>query len=174
MSFAESIARWETFYFAVGGISATLAGLVFVAMALHAQRLQTEDNVPLREWSSYTLFHFAQVILISIVFLVPQQTSLGLGLPLLAGASYGLLTFVAGLFYVNRHRPPIHLYSWFIYFLLPALPYAITAFVALNILSGDTSQIPLLVISIILLLWLGGHNSWNLVLNRRIPGINAN
>ncbi len=173
MIFADVIARWQTFYFAVGGISATLAGLVFVAIALHFQRFQQEENIPLREWSTYTVIHFAQVILISIVCLIPDQTPLGTGLPLIAGSLYGLYVFITGLMYILRHRPTIHIYSWGVYFIAPAIAYGLMAWIAVSLLVGQTQILPLMVLVVAVLLLLGGHNAWRLVLNSHIPGINS-
>jgi hypothetical protein len=169
--FAQAVHRWETFYFAIGGIGATLAGLVFVATALHFQRLQTELNIPLRAWSSYTLVHFAQVIVISLFFLVPEQTPLGLGIPLLVSAGTGVFILVNGIVYVIRQRQRLNFYSWMIYFILPGLIYSAMVVSAGRVTTGQTDLLSLFVIVIVGLLGLGGHNCWNLVINRRVPGV---
>ncbi|MDX2139428.1 MAG: hypothetical protein SF123_15195 [Chloroflexota bacterium] len=170
-TFADTIHQWETFYFATGGIGATLAGLMFVAAALHFQRFQSQNNVPLRAWSSYTLAHFAQVILISLLFLVPAQTPAGLGLPLAASASIGLLTFLAGIAYVVRKRQTVRLYSWALYFIMPAALYGLMLVSALRVAGGYADLLPLFVIVIVGLLALGAQNCWNLVVHQRIPGV---
>jgi hypothetical protein len=46
MTFPELIKEWETFYLMVGTAAATLIGLLFVAVSIHAKRPQTCTTLP--------------------------------------------------------------------------------------------------------------------------------
>lgn len=77
-SFASSVASWQSFYMLAGTASATLIGLLFVAVSLHIDLIGKPDSSSIlsRAWRTFT--HF---ILVALLFLVPHQDPEGLGLP---------------------------------------------------------------------------------------------
>ena len=81
--FPTIIKEWETFYLLTGTAAATLIGLLFVAVSLHIDTFQQRTSMEMHHFAALTFNCFFYVLLISILFLVPNLTPLGLGLPLL-------------------------------------------------------------------------------------------
>ena len=78
---AYSAAEWTDLFVAAAGASAALAGLVFVAVSINLDRILGEAGLPDRALE--TLLLLVAVLLISIVGLIPGQSSGALGTELL-------------------------------------------------------------------------------------------
>jgi hypothetical protein len=87
------VREWTDFAVVVGGASAALTGLLFVAISINIGTIGR--SIGLRSRGAQTLVLFAVTLVVSIVLAVPDQSPLALGIELLvvvviAGA--GLLT----------------------------------------------------------------------------------
>jgi hypothetical protein len=82
--FASTVAAWSNFYLMAGTASATLVGLLFVAVSLHIDILADPAAVSVLSGARRTFGRFIVIVMIALVFLVPDQTPEGLGLPLVA------------------------------------------------------------------------------------------
>src|SRR6476619_6942395 len=96
-TFDQLIAEWQTFYFALGTAAAALTGLLFVAVSLHLDQFSGEGSPKLRAIAFKTLVGFVNLLFLSLYFLVPHATPLGLALSLIltsliAGAILGRQT----------------------------------------------------------------------------------
>jgi hypothetical protein len=83
-TFAGTIDTWHDFYITAGTASATLVGLLFVSVSLHAD-FSTDpaaEGVPASARRAFT--GFVTVVLIALMFVVPAQSPRGLGFPLVA------------------------------------------------------------------------------------------
>jgi hypothetical protein len=85
-----AIERWTDFAVVVGGASAALTGLLFVAISINVGPIGR--SISLRSRGGQTLILFAVTLVVSIVLAVPGQTLVVLGIELLgivaaAGAS---------------------------------------------------------------------------------------
>jgi hypothetical protein len=78
---AYDAAQWTDFFVATAGASAALAGLLFVAVSINLDRIIGEAGLPDRALE--TLLLLLSVVLISIVGLIPGQSSGALGTELL-------------------------------------------------------------------------------------------
>jgi len=78
---AYSAAEWTDLFVAAAGASAALAGLVFVAVSINLDRILGEAGLPDRALE--TLLLLVTVLLVSIVGLIPGQSSGALGTELL-------------------------------------------------------------------------------------------
>ena len=74
-------AQWTDFFVATAGASAALAGLLFVAVSINLDRIIGEAGLPDRALE--TLLLLLSVVLVSIVGLIPGQSSGALGTELL-------------------------------------------------------------------------------------------
>src|SRR5579871_54932 len=81
--FAAAVAEWQGFYTLAGGASATLMGLIFVAVSIQLDVFKDESSAPLLATARRTFARFIIALTISLLFLVPEQSPLGLGVPLL-------------------------------------------------------------------------------------------
>ena len=78
---AYDAAQWTDFFVATAGASAALAGLLFVAVSINVDRIIGEAGLPDRALE--TLLLLVSVVLVSIVGLIPGQSSGALGAELL-------------------------------------------------------------------------------------------
>ena len=86
---AYNPAEWTDLFVAAAGASAALAGLVFVAVSINLDRILGEAGLPDRALE--TLLLLVAVLLVSIVGLIPGQSSGALGTELLF---VGLTVFI--------------------------------------------------------------------------------
>jgi hypothetical protein len=83
-SFSSTIADWQSFYMLAGTASATLVGLLFVAVSLHIDLIGESGAATILSLARRTFTRFIIVVVVALLFLVPHQDPKGLGLPLLA------------------------------------------------------------------------------------------
>ena len=100
--FSGVVAGWHEFYVMIGTAAATLMGLLFVSLSLNAHIKSGEENASFRVLAVHTFSNFLFVLLVAIIFLIPLQSFLGLGVPLLLMGAAGLYGSVKRLFQARR------------------------------------------------------------------------
>ena len=80
--FTAQLDAWHDFYAATAGVTATLVGLLFVALALNPQVLKSWTAPVLRDWAALTFHNFLVVLTISLVALIPESSPTGIYVPL--------------------------------------------------------------------------------------------
>ena len=85
--FEELVREWQIFYATIAGAAATLVGLLFVAMSLNVGMFTGTESIGLRMLSRQTLSNFLYIIVFALIFLIPRQGPLGLGVPLMCMVS---------------------------------------------------------------------------------------
>src|SRR5260370_20800454 len=87
---------WHDFYMLLGSSSAALVALLFVAVSIGASFLTPERSIATSTFMSPAVFHFATILLLSLVALVPSHTtaSLAVGIALVAVAGLGYTVVV--------------------------------------------------------------------------------
>jgi hypothetical protein len=96
-SFGQIVQEWQTFYATIAASSATLVGLLFVAVAVNPNALTRANNGAIRLLARHTFTSFLYMIGAGITFLIPRQVPLGLGLPLVSIGIVGLIYTLADL-----------------------------------------------------------------------------
>ena len=86
--------EWSDLFVATAGASAALAGLVFVAVSINIDRILALDGLP--ERALETVLMLLNVVLLSIIALIPGQGHVALGAELL-GVSFVFGAVVAHL-----------------------------------------------------------------------------
>ncbi len=80
MEFQQALNEWQAVYVLIGGMAATLTGLLFVAVSLGVRTIMSTDNPQLRTSAIRTFNQFLLIMEIAIVMLIPRQTPMTLGL----------------------------------------------------------------------------------------------
>jgi modulator of FtsH protease len=87
---AYDASEWTDLFVATAGASAALAGLVFVAVSINVDRILKFEGLPDRALE--TVLMLLSVVLVSIVGLIPGQSTAALGAEVLAlGLGFGIV-----------------------------------------------------------------------------------
>jgi len=70
---------WHDFYLTMGTASASLIGLLFVALSLNLDAIMGESRDHVRAFAEQAFNSFSTVLLIAVCFLIPQHTANDLG-----------------------------------------------------------------------------------------------
>jgi hypothetical protein len=168
-SFSSTVVSWQNFYILAGTASATLVGLIFVAVSLHLDLIGESGAGATLTLARRTFSRFILVVIVSLLFQVPSDDPRGLGLPLLAiGVADGVRTLRAGRVMrrevrggaisrdvVNRFVFPV---------VLPLLSSGGLIAVAATVLAGKTEYLYWMVPIIALILANAASNAWDLML----------
>jgi len=158
------IEGWHEFYLLVGTSAAALTGLMFVVISISPETIAERPKAGVRAFVTPTMVFFTTALAVSALMLVPHIAPAPLAL-LLA------LTSVAGLAYLLWIR--VHHYwreqkldaeDWVFFIGLPFLSYVLLLAAAIAIWRDSTLGAPTLAFVTVLLLVVGIHNAWDLVI----------
>lgn len=169
-SFSSTVAGWQGFYMLAGTASATLVGLLFVAVSLHIDLVGESGAAAILALARRTFTRFILVVIIALVFLVPSQNPRGLGLPLLAvGAVEAVRTLrVAWVVAkaVKRHDGvQAAVQRIVLSAVLPVVSSTGLVLIAATVLAGGTSYLYWMVPIIAVALTTAATNAWDLMLS---------
>lgn len=101
--FARDVETWQSAYVLIGGMAATLTGLLFVAVSINLGTVMSHGNPGLRHSAIRTFNQFVLIMELSIVFQIPQQS------PITLGSAIVLLSAVAVAvtFFGTREAPAV-------------------------------------------------------------------
>jgi len=161
-------APWSNFYIITGSSAAALTGLMFVVVTLATGmplRQRDEMNVGFAVFNTPTVLHFCTAFLVSGILSAPWRTAL------FPDIIIGIIGFI-GVLYVLRvifrttkltsYQPDLEDWAWFGIF--PIVAYA--AMVAASILLPWHAETALftLAAAIMLLIFMGIRNAWDIVM----------
>lgn len=157
--------EWETFYEIIGSSAAALTGLMFVVVALSAQRRKVAVPGGAEALGSYatpTVTHFCAVVLLAAICATPRQTTGSLGACLMvmgvAGCCYsGLATWRAAR--QTAYAPVLEDWVW--HSVLPLLAYLSLVIVAIVLRQAPVGALYGVEGAELLLLFIGIHNAWD-------------
>jgi len=159
------LASWHEFYALLGTAAAALVALLFVAVSIGTSILtpEPESRGNTRTFMSPVVFHFANILFLSLIALVPMQT------PQLFGAVIGLAS-IGSLIYsfviaARVHRSSISdLADRLGYGAVPVVCYASGLAAALLLLEDKPAGLNILAGAALALLVTNIRNAWDLVL----------
>jgi hypothetical protein len=102
---AYNPADWHDFYVMTGGAAAALAGLLFVAMSLHAREIMADHFFSNRAIG--TLMSLASQLLMSGAVLIPGQPVTLIGAEVLAVALFFVANTIRQILTRGRAAPPV-------------------------------------------------------------------
>jgi hypothetical protein len=175
-SITEELHTWHDFYLLVGTASATLVGLMFVAMSIGAQIFSESNRAAMGAFLSSTVVHFSATLFICILATIPSHRWLTLAAVLalggLAGLAYSTRLLVQ-LFV--RHSFRVDVIDRMFYAGIPVLGHLLVLAAAASLLAVPSEYgLDLLAAALVTLLLAGIRNAWDMmiwiVIKTPIPG----
>jgi hypothetical protein len=160
------LAEWHEFYALLGTAAAALVALLFVAVSIGTSVLtpKPESRRNTGTFMSPVVFHYANVLFLGLIALVPTQTWESFGL-VIGVASIGSVIYSI-VIAVRVHRNPISdLPDRLCYGAIPAFCYATGLVVALLLFEEKPAGLDLLAGAALLLLVINIRNAWDLMLS---------
>jgi hypothetical protein len=166
--FTETLRSWQNFFFMTGGASATLIGLMFVALSLGMHLINDENRASFDHFASPNIFYFIGVLLLSAIMLMPSSTPPTLAFLLCICSIWGFLRNVPRarrLVAAARKHQDFDFEEWLWQIVAPMLSFTL-GFVAALCFVVNQWSIGFMVVAFvdILLLLSGISNTWSLVL----------
>jgi len=160
------LSEWHEFYALLGTAAAALVALLFVAVSI-ATDVLTKEKESQRNTATYmspVVFHYANILFLSLIVLIPTQTWESFGV-VIALASIG--SFVYSLLVMIRvHRNTISdLSDRLGYGAVPMLCYAGGLVSAWLILKEQPAGLNLLAAAALALLVINIRNAWDLMIS---------
>jgi hypothetical protein len=166
-AFTQTVERWHDFYIMVGTAAATLIGLLFVGLSLNIETIRREAYADLQLLAMQTFNCFFYVLLFAILFLIPRQVPMGLGLPLLSIGGLGLLNMVRQAIRTRKIQRVWGKSTVTQRFTLPVVSLVGMVVISVSVLMGQTAGLYWLVPVMILLLASASQNAWDLLIRIR-------
>jgi hypothetical protein len=161
---ASPLAAWESFYVIAGSSGAALTGLQFVVMALAADTRSGSTNLEIDAFGTPTVVHFSAVLLISGILSAPWPTITGVAIALGVCGALGIA--YTGLIIRRATRrmgyKPV-LEDWLWHCAFPLIAYVTMLVSGIDLEPHATMSLFAVAAAVLLLLFIGIHNSWDTV-----------
>jgi len=160
------LSSWHEFYELLGTASAALIALLFVAVSISTSVL-TQDAESRRNTSTFmspVVFHYANVLFLSLVALIPTQSFESFGL-VIGVASVGSVVYSIVIAVRLHHNPIADLADRLCYGAIPALCYASGLVVAPLLFEEKPAGLDVLAGAALLLLVINIRNAWDLMIS---------
>ena len=164
-SFAQDVSRWADFYHLIGDASAALMGLLFVSLSLNVKMVTGKGKADLRLLAVQTFISFLSTLMFALIFMIPDQGPLGLGLPMLGIDLIVLTVTVIRILEMHAHQVRYRNNIGFVFrFASPLLCFVTVLIIAGTVLTGRTGGLVWMVPVLIVLFWIASINAWDLLL----------
>src|SRR5262245_23391101 len=165
MSFSELLHERHEFYLLLGTASATLVGLMFIAVSISATVFNEASRAALGTFITPTVIHFAAVLFACLVVIIPTHSWHSLGLVLGAGGLAGVIHSGRLLFHlVIRRRFNVDLEDRTFYVLIPLVAYVVALIAAVLLFQQAKIGAELMAAALLILLLAGVRNAWDMML----------
>jgi hypothetical protein len=170
------LAPWHEFYELIGTAAATLIALLFVAVSIGTSVLTPEPDSR-RNTATYmspVVFHYANVLFLSLIALVPTQTWESFGV-VIGVAAAGSVIYSIVIAVRVHHNPMSDLPDRLCYGIIPAFCYASGLVVALLLFEEKPAGLNVLAGAALALLVINIRNAWDLMISlaRRVNRPNS-
>src|SRR5262249_52168851 len=162
-SLAELLHDWHDFYVLVGTASATLVGLMFVAVSIGVAIFNEDHRAAMPAFITPTVMHFAAALFTCLLVTIPTHTWRTLGGLLGAGALAGSISCGTLLVQIIiRHRFNVDLSDRLFYAFLPLLGYLLALVAAVLLVLQSTISADLMAAPVLTLLLAATRNAWDM------------
>lgn len=168
--FPQVVEGWHDFYHLIGDASAALLGLLFVSLSLNVGVVTRKANTDLRLLAVQTFISYLSTLMFAMIFLIPNQGPMGLGLPMLGIDLIVLSVTVVRILEMRRNRPHLGVGGGFVLrFAAPLICFVAVLIIAISVILGETDGLYWFVPVVIILFWVASINAWNLLLQLGEP-----
>ena len=162
------MADWTTFYVAVVGAAATLAGLLFVAIQINLETLVSDPGNRWRATARSTFTIYSLLIILGLLFLIPGFDHFAQGESVIVASVFGIYRALRTWWPVWQSRWQHHnerLLETIWHLVGPVLAYALLILNGISLYLGNGVSGILLAIGITFVGLFGIvlRNSWNLI-----------
>ena len=158
------LADWHEFYALLGGAAGALLSLLFVVASIGASVMSADTAGGTRTFMSPVAFHYANVLFLGLVALIPAQTWESFGLTLVVAAAGSLAYSLVILVRVLRNSRA-DMIDNFSYGAVPAICYTAGLVSSVLILKENAAGLDVLAGAALLLLVINIRNAWDLMLS---------
>jgi hypothetical protein len=156
---------WHEFYGLLGTAAAALVALLFVAASIGANVFTAESAGATRTFMSPVVFHYSNIMFLSLIALIPDQTVQSFG-AVIAVAAMGSLIYSIIIFVRVWRHSMADAFDRVAYGSVPIISYTLGLVVAWLLLTGSRKAgLNLLATSALLLLVVNIRNAWDLMLS---------
>jgi len=160
----EELHAWHEFYVLVGTSAAALTGIMFVVVSISPETIAARPAAGVRAFVTPIIVFFTTPLVVSGLMLAPHVAPAWLGV-LLALVGFGGLVY---LFWVRSHyhwrESKLDQEDWICYVALPFVCYIVLFAAAVAISFASVVGVAALALTMVLLLVVGIHNAWDLVI----------
>jgi hypothetical protein len=162
----SSLEHWHNFYALTGESAATLVGLMFVAVSIGAGVFTHDNQVGTRAFFSPTVVHFSEILIVSLIATLPDETwSWCAGLLIITGGvGLGYCAWIWRRMIRHGFMGTIDRIDRFWYAQLPIVSYLLVIGAGAGLYRHIVMSLDLLGFALIALLVIGLRNSWDLTL----------
>jgi hypothetical protein len=160
-----AVSQWETFYVIVGSSGGALTGLLFVVVALVAERMRDTTSRGLSAFTTPSMFHFINVLAMAALITMPRTGLGSLAVLLAIVALVGLaITVIAVLRIIQfeQYAPVAEDWTW--HGAIPGVAYLSLLGAALELRTRTDLSLYTAAGVSLALLFVGIHNAWDVAL----------
>ena len=161
--FQEEVTTWANLFTLAGGASATIIGLLFVAISLRTDIRKASATSLDRTVVGHNFFMLLTVLLISIYFMVPNQSQNSLGISVLITAGIPCYFFTRDLIQ-SRRDPALDRSTLFWSFIMPIISFLVTMVIGITFIINDDSEIGWFIFVVSMLLIIPTRVSWDMLM----------
>jgi hypothetical protein len=166
------LSAWANFYVIVGSSAGALTGLTFVVVTLMPGRRMRDLTWGVAAYNTPTVVHFGAALLVASILSAPWPALWQPALPLGLCGVTGMVYCVVIARRMRRHgtyEPVGEDWLWFV--AVPVVAYTVLLLMALLLPSAPTPALFGLGATLLLLLFMGIRNAWDLVTFIAIQGV---
>jgi hypothetical protein len=156
----NELERWANFFLLMSGAAATLLGLMFVVIALAAER-RSGDAAKIDVYLTPTVIYFASAICLAAILTFPTHARLTASLCTCLGGFAGLV--YSGSFFLTARGGKKNYYElqdWVVYAVVPFAAYGVQVFGGVLLFRAPQRGLTLVAAGMLSLLALAIRNSW--------------
>ncbi len=155
---------WSNFYVIAGSSAAALTGLMFVVITLvRREEALAADRDGIGTFSTPTVIYFAAALLVSTTLVIPWHSLFFAGLPAALVGIGGLVYCFRVMARAKRLKTYVPDYEdWLFYTILPAVAYG-ALLSGFAMMSEPRDALFALAAGVLLLIFIGIHNAWDVV-----------